>query len=87
MAASTMSFALVFFFFAELRAEQLVDLLLDGGAAVIGLVDRARQVDEAVAEILGFLASADVVLDVPQALVDLLELAEQLLKARQTRMF
>src|SRR3984893_13420789 len=59
----------------EARTELYVDALLDRGALVVGQVHRARQLDKiAIEALFGFLV-ADAILDVPQALVDVLQRA------------
>src|SRR6185503_2508172 len=67
---STRLVGLVRFLFDDGRAELGIDALLDGGAIVVGDVDRARQLDEFLAETLCVLFVADLVLDHPQHLVD-----------------
>src|SRR5688572_28029807 len=65
---------LISLFFDDRRAQQLVDLPLDGRPAIVLVVHAPRQLDELRAEVLGTLAQPDVVLDAPQRLVDLFEL-------------
>src|SRR5687767_13347669 len=50
----------------QLRAEQQVQLLLDRGAAVVGAVDRAGELDELGVEGARRLLLADPVFDVPE---------------------
>ncbi len=69
-------------FLDDLRAQPLIDPPLDSRAAVVGLVNRAGQLDESWAEIAGPLTVADVVLDPPERFVDRLQLRDQ---GRQTR--
>src|SRR4051794_17041612 len=52
--------AVIFFLFTELRAQELIELAFERGTPVIGLIDRAGQADEFVAEILGFFTVANV---------------------------
>src|ERR1700732_2683653 len=66
---------LVRLLFDQPRSELQIDALLDRRALVIGHVHRARQLDEIPIEALfGFLVP-DAILDVPQALVDVLQRA------------
>jgi hypothetical protein len=60
--------------FEEPGAEQLVDPALEGGPPIIGALDRARQGDEPGPDVLVALAPADLVLDLPEGLVDGLRL-------------
>ena len=69
--------------FDELRAQQLVDLALGGGAAVVRAVDRTCEFDEALAEVAVPLAVADVVLDLPEQLVDPAEFRCELVEFRR----
>ena len=68
--------------FDDHRVEQEVDVALQGRAAVIGLVDTARECDELLAELTALLADADRVLDVPQRLIDALQLTREGLEPR-----
>ena len=61
----------------DLRPQPLVDPPLDRRAAVVGLVNRAGQLDEPRAKVARPLARADVVLDPPERLVDRLQLRDQ----------
>src|SRR5690606_28027741 len=61
--------------FDDGRAREEIDLLLECGAPVVLLVDRACKLHEGCAEILFRLALPDVVLDHPERFVDGLELA------------
>src|SRR5438270_4541300 len=61
--------------FDEPGSELEVHALLDGGALVVGDVDLACQLDEFAVERLLRLLAADAILDVPQALVHLLQRA------------
>src|SRR5690349_19751881 len=65
------------FFLDDRAVQQLVDLPLDRCAAVVGEVDGAGVLDEGGAEVAGTLEVADIVLDLPQALVDRLQLSSQ----------
>src|SRR6185503_7721613 len=64
---------LVGLLFDDSRARQGIDALLDGGAFVVGEIHGARQLDEPVAEALGALLVADLVLDHPEFLVHVRE--------------
>src|SRR5439155_21260950 len=57
-------------FFDQAGAERAVDAPLEIGAAIVGPIDRAGQLDETRAEVVPPLALADVVLDLPEFLVD-----------------
>src|SRR6516225_9737935 len=59
--------------FDERGAEPLIDLALEGGAPIVGPIHRARQGDEPGTEVLVPLTPADLVLDLPQGLVDRLQ--------------
>src|SRR5262249_41016216 len=61
----------------EARSRCAVDCLLEPRALVVEPIDGARELDERIAEIATRLAFADGILDVPQRLVDLLELGAE----------
>src|SRR5258706_2129620 len=63
----------ILFFFGDFRFQENVDFLLDAGALVIGAIDGARERDERVVEILLRFLLADVVLDLPHRLIDVLQ--------------
>src|SRR6202023_2992350 len=66
---------LVRLLFDQPRSQLQIDALLDRRALVIGQVHRTRQLDEiAIEALFGFLV-AGAILDVPQALVDVLQRA------------
>src|ERR1700724_3129441 len=66
---------LVRLLFDQPRSELQIDALLDRRALVIGHVHRARQLDEIPMEALCGCLVPDAILDVPQALVDVLQRA------------
>src|SRR5262249_32909548 len=58
------------FFFDQPRAQPLVDLAFQGGAAVLVVVYRAGQLNESRPKILLALAVAEIVFHAPELLVD-----------------
>src|SRR5437868_1611998 len=77
------SYRRVGFLFHEIRAEQHVDLALERGTQIVGLIDAAGEADEIRAEIAVRLAQADCVFDLPELLVDRFEALEQRIEFRR----
>ena len=66
------------------RAEQLADPALQDGALVVVVTDRAGQLQEPRAEVAEYRATPDVVLGLPDRLIDPLEALDKPLDSRGT---
>ena len=66
---------LVRFLLDDSRAKREIHAFFDGGALVVVHVDGAGQLDEVAVECLQGFLLADPVLDIPQALVDIVQCA------------
>src|SRR5579883_2141043 len=68
------------FLFDQVRAQELVESTLQRGTVIVAPVDLAGQLDEVWAEVPVPLAQPDLILDVPEPLVDRFQLAGQLVQ-------
>src|SRR5258708_2177404 len=64
-------------FLRQRRTERKVDFALDRGAAIVVLVNGARQFDETRPKILGPLAGSKIFLDLPKRFVHFLQLLHE----------